>query len=92
MNGDGSGGMALGNGAGGDMSVEMDLQALVMGSESLLSHIARPDGIPRLTKSLAEIVSVTALLVWAYSSRVSEWALLDVWWFPRPCHASGREV
>lgn len=45
----------MGNGAGGDVSVEMDLQALVMGSESLLSHIARPDGIPRLTKSLAEI-------------------------------------
>eukprot|EP00904_Undaria_pinnatifida_P010723 jgi/Undpi1/6781/HiC_scaffold_21.g09258.m1 len=44
--------MSSGNGAGG---VEMDLQALVMGSESLLSHIARPDGIPRLTKSLAEI-------------------------------------
>ena len=57
MDGDGSGGIALGNGAGENMSVEMDLQALVMGSESLLSHIARPDGIPRLTKSLAEIVS-----------------------------------
>lgn len=41
------------------MSVEMDLQALVMGSERLLSHIARPDGIPRLNKSLAEIVSDT---------------------------------
>ncbi|CBJ27707.1 Nuclear pore complex protein Nup93, putative [Ectocarpus siliculosus] len=33
----------------------MDLQALMMGSESLLTHIARPDGIPRLDKSLAEI-------------------------------------
>lgn len=43
------------------MSVDMDLQALVMGSESLLSHIARPDGIPRLTKSLAEIVSYLLL-------------------------------
>lgn len=59
MEGDGSGRMSSGNGAGG---VEMDLQALVMGSESLLSHIARPDGIPRLTKSLAEIVSVLACL------------------------------
>lgn len=34
----------------------MDFKALAMESESLLSHIARPDGIPRLTKSLAEIV------------------------------------
>lgn len=39
----------------------MDLQALMMGSESLLTHIARPDGIPRLDKSLAEIVSVSRL-------------------------------
>lgn len=48
---------AGGRGDGGGNTVDMDLQALVMGSESLLSHIARPDGIPRLTKSLAEIVS-----------------------------------
>lgn len=54
MNGDGAG--AGGSGRGGG-SVEMDLQALMMGSESLLTHIARPDGIPRLDKSLAEIVS-----------------------------------
>ena len=40
----------------------MDLQALMMGSESLLTHIARPDGIPRLDKSLAEIVSATVVL------------------------------
>lgn len=47
-----------GGGRGGSRQpVEMDLQALMMGSESLLTHIARPDGIPRLDKSLAEIVS-----------------------------------
>lgn len=34
-----------------------DFRALAMESESLLSHIARPDGIPRVHKSLAEIVS-----------------------------------
>ena len=56
--------MALGNGNGENMTVEMDLQALVMGSESLLSHIARPDGIPRLTKSLAEIVSGILGIAW----------------------------
>lgn len=43
----------------------MDLQALMMGSESLLTHIARPDGIPRLDKSLAEIVSAPSVpAVW----------------------------
>lgn len=56
MSGSGAGGGGAG-GAGGGKSVEMDLQALMMGSESLLTHIARPDGIPRLDKSLAEIVS-----------------------------------
>ena len=35
----------------------MDFEQLVSGSEKLLSHIARPDGIPRLDKSLGEIVS-----------------------------------
>lgn len=81
MNGDGSGGMSLGNGAGGDVSVEMDLQALVMGSESLLSHIARPDGIPRLTKSLAEIVSVIAWLC-ALTAEYQGQHLLGVSRFP----------
>lgn len=58
MDGDGAGA----GGSGGDGgSVEMDLQALMMGSESLLTHIARPDGIPRLDKSLAEIVSAPSL-------------------------------
>ncbi|CAM9394309.1 unnamed protein product [Ascophyllum nodosum] len=33
----------------------MDFEQLVSGSEKLLSHIARPDGIPRLDKSLGEI-------------------------------------
>lgn len=47
----------VGGRGGSSQSVEMDLQALMMGSESLLTHIARPDGIPRLDKSLAEIVS-----------------------------------
>lgn len=56
MNGTGAGEGGAGGGGGGT-SVEMDLQALMMGSESLLTHIARPDGIPRLDKSLAEIVS-----------------------------------
>ncbi|CAN0234818.1 unnamed protein product [Pylaiella littoralis] len=54
MSGSGAGGGGVGVGGGGT-SVEMDLQALMMGSESLLTHIARPDGIPRLDKSLAEI-------------------------------------
>ncbi|CAM9431221.1 unnamed protein product, partial [Ectocarpus fasciculatus] len=45
----------VGGRGGSSQSVEMDLQALMMGSESLLTHIARPDGIPRLDKSLAEI-------------------------------------
>lgn len=60
--GNGFGGGGGGGGGGGKKSVEMDLQSLMMGSESLLTHIARPDGIPRLDKSLAEIVS-TALPV-----------------------------
>lgn len=49
----------IGNGSASVKSLagEMDFKALAMESESLLSHIARPDGIPRLTKSLAEIVS-----------------------------------
>lgn len=55
------------------MSVEMDLQALALDSESLLSHIARPDGIPRLTKSLAEIVSLfcTGCAVYGTDSKTS---------------------
>lgn len=59
MDGNGAG---AGSSGGGGGSVGMDLQALMMGSESLLTHIARPDGIPRLDKSLAEIVSATVEL------------------------------
>lgn len=59
--------MAAPNGSGGVLggapsdtngsSEGPDFRALAMESESLLSHIARPDGIPRVHKSLAEIVS-----------------------------------
>lgn len=61
--GGGGGSLGAGGGGSGGASVDMDLQALVMGSESLLSHIARPDGIPRVTKSLAEIVSLQSCRV-----------------------------
>lgn len=54
----GGAGNAGGGGSGAAAAGgEIDFKALAMESESLLSHIARPDGIPRLTKSLAEIVS-----------------------------------
>lgn len=50
----------------------MDFEQLVSGSEKLLSHIARPDGIPRLNKNLGEIVSV-------FPSRLSHsWSLVSL--------------
>lgn len=67
MTGGGGAGMgssdlaAAANGSTGNKSNSNegpDFRALAMESESLLSHIARPDGIPRVHKSLAEIVSV----------------------------------
>lgn len=56
----------------------MDLQALMMGSESLLTHIARPDGIPRLDKSLAEIVSACRIA----SLFLSLSLFIYVYWLP----------